>query len=199
MSPNITRFGFIPKHSFRGFFTPASRRMGGFVLDMSEVQRRMDDLDYRVLPSRIRAGLTAAGNRLMIDAVLATPTMPIHRPQYGGTWTSGRYGESWTASEKKAGELRASGALFVDGVKKRTTTHYGEFATGKYQPEVYGGTPIDKMSHEACVVFNAPYAAEQHEAWPEKTQPGAGMKYLGNKLYANAPEYIAIVVEAIKL
>ena len=55
------------------------------------------------------------------------------------------------------------------------------------------------MSHEACVVFNAPYAAEQHEQWPEKTEPTAGMKFMSTKLYGNAVEYIAIVAQAVRL
>ncbi len=55
------------------------------------------------------------------------------------------------------------------------------------------------MSHEACVVFNAPYAAEQHSQWPEKTQEGAGMYYLSKKLYGNAVEYMTIVAKAIRL
>jgi len=164
-------------------------------LDMREVEARMRLLNRVILPAKARRGLTMAGNRLMIDAVIASPTVPIKRPGYGGTWSS----KGWTASERRAGELRASGALFVDGVKKRTSTHYGEFATGKYQPEHYGGTVIVPMSHEACVVFNAPYAAEQHNQWPTKTQPGAGMYFLSAKLYGNSVEYIAIVARAIQL
>jgi len=171
-------------------------------LDMREVQRRMNRLNHVILPARIRMGLTAAGNRLMLDTVLTEPTVPIKRGGYGGAWGESAYGPTFarTASEwRVAGELRASGALFVDGVKKRTTAHMGELATGKYQPLAYGGTPILPGSHEACVVFNAHYAAEQHEAWPTKTQPGAGMHYLSTKLYGNAVEYIGIVAQAVRL
>ena len=164
-------------------------------LDMSEVQRRMDMLNHAVMPARIRAGLAAAGNRLMVDSVMETPTVPIKRPGYGGVWSS----TGWTISERKAGELRASGALFVDGKKMRTTTHYGEMATGKYQPNSYGGTPILPGSHEACVVFNAPYATKQHESFPSKTEPTAGMYFMSTKLYGNAVEYVAIIVKAIRL
>jgi len=155
-------------------------------LDMSEVQRRMDALNHVILPARIRKGLELAGKKLINDALTQIPTVPIHRPGYP------------PMSMKQAGELRASGGLFVDGNSIPVLT-YGETATGKYWTGQYGGTPIPPMSHEACVVFNAPYAATQHESFPEKTQKGAGMNYLGGKLTANAPEYIAIVVEAIKL
>lgn len=167
-------------------------------LDTTKVLRNMRLLNRRILPAKIRRGLTAAGNRLMVDTVTKDPTVPIKRPGYF-TWTTGRYGSVATAASRKAGELRASGALFVDGVKKRTTTQYGEFATGVYQPSEYGGTPIIPGSHEACVVFNAPYAAEQHEQWPEKTQEGAGRYYLSKKLYGNAVEYIELVARAIRL
>jgi len=170
-----------------------------FYLDMSEVQRNLALLNNKVLPAKIRAGLSAAGNRLMIDTVIGLPSTPIKRPGYlSGTF--GRYGWSFKASEtRKAGELRASGALFVDGVKMRDTRHYGEFATGKYQPVVYGGTPIPKLTHEACVVFNAPYAAKQHEHFPIKTEPTAGMHFMSEKIYGNANTYITLIVEAIRL
>lgn len=170
-----------------------------FYLDMSEVKRNLDRLNNQVMPAKIRAGLTAAGNRLMIDTVIGLPTTPIKRPGYlSGTF--GRYGWSFEASKtRKAGELRASGALFVDGVKMRDTRHYGEFATGKYQPETYGGTPIPKFSHEACVVFNAPYAATQHESFPSKTEPTAGRYFMSTKLYQNATTYVTLIVEAIRL
>ena len=167
-------------------------------LDTRDLQHNMMLLNTKIMPTRIRAGLAMAGNRLMVDVVTQVPTAPIRRPGYG-IWTSGRYGDSFAASDRKAGELRASGALFVDGIKKRTTIHYGERATGKYQPMLYGGTPIVPLSHEACVVFNAPYAAEQHEQWPQKTEKGAGMKFMSKKLYGNATEYIAIITQAVKL
>jgi len=156
-------------------------------LDMSQVQRRMNMLNHVILPTRIRAGLTAAGLKLMNDTVTGLPTMPIRRPGYPAL------------SMRQAGELRASGAVFVDGKKKGSSVKYGEMATGKYQPSTYGGTPILPMSHEACIVFNAPYAAEQHESWPSKTEPTAGMYYMSTKLYANGVEYIAIVAKAMRL
>jgi hypothetical protein len=156
-------------------------------LDMSEVQRKMAALNHVILPARIRKGLELAGKKLMRDTVVGLPTTPIHRPNYP------------PMTLRQAGELRASGAVFVDGVKKGDAARYGEGATGKYQPQVYGGDPISRVNHEACVVFNAPYAMIQHETFPVKTEPGAGMKYLGDKLYANAPEYIAIVVRTIRL
>ena len=163
-------------------------------LDMSKVMRNMALLNRKILPMRIKRGLTAAGNRFMIDIVIESPTAPIKRPGYFA-WT----GASAVAAERKAGELRASGALFVDGIKKRTAIHYGEFATGKYQPTSYGGTPILPMSHEACIVFNAPYAAIQHETFPTKTEPTAGMYFMSTKLYGNAIEYMGILARTIRL
>ena len=167
-------------------------------LDTRQVESRMRLLNMKIMPAKIRVGLTMAGNRLMIDVITQTPTAPIRRPGYG-MWTPGRHGDSFAASDRKAGELRASGALFVDGIKKRTSIHYGELATGKYQPNVYGGTPIAPFSHEACVVFNAPYAAEQHQMWPRKTEQGAGMHFMSAKLFGNSVEYIAIITQAVKL
>ena len=161
-------------------------------LDTREVERRMALLNRKIMPLNIRRGLTMAGNRLMIDVIVESPTAPIRRPGYGNVL-------SRVIPERRAGELRASGALFVDGIKKRTTIHYGEFATGKYQPSSYGGTPILPFSHEACIVYNAPYTAEQHNSWPDKTQPGAGMYFLSTKLYSNAIEYMGIIVKEMRL
>jgi len=147
----------------------------------------MDMLNRSILPARIRKGLTAAGLKFMTDTVVGLPTMPIKRPGYP------------TLSMRRAGELRASGALFVNGAKKGSSVQYGEAATGKYQPDAYGGTPILPMSHEACVVFNAPYAAKQHESFPSKTEPSAGMYFMSTKLYTNGAGYISVVAEAIRL
>ena len=155
-------------------------------LDMSEVMRNMERLNVVVMPAKIRMGLTAAGNRFMIDCIIKPPTVPIKRPGYA-------------EADREAGELRASGALFVDGVKKRDTRHYGESATGKYQPDSYGGTPLVPMSHEACIVFNAPYAATQHDIFPMKTEPTAGRYFMVTKLYGNAVEYMDILAKAMRL
>ncbi len=168
-----------------------SRKSEIMNLDTREVQSRMALLNRTILPAKIKRGLTMGGNRLMIDVIIESPTAPIRR--------SDKFISGYLDSDRKAGELRASGALFVDGTKKRTTVHYGEFATGIYQPNSYGGTPILPFSHEACVVFNAPYAAEQHNSWPKKTQGGAGMHFLSTKLYGNAVEYIAVIARVIKL
>jgi len=155
-------------------------------LDMSEVLRNMGVLTNHVMPSKIRAGLRLAGIELMKDAITVVNTVPIKRPGY-------------SSPDRVPGELRASGAVFVDGKKVKTAISYGEGATGKYQPETYGGTRIPKNSHEACIVFNAPYAAEQHEEWPTKTEPTAGTNYLGGKLTENAMKYTKIVANGMRL
>jgi len=155
-------------------------------LDMSEVTRNLTRLNVVIMPAKVRMGLTMAGAQFMADCVTGVPTVPIKRPDY-------------VELNRRAGELRASGALFVDKVKKGSTVKYGETATGKYQPLGYGGTPVLPMSHEACVVFNAPYAALQHEEFPTKSEPAAGKYFISTKLYGNAPVYMGILARAIKL
>jgi len=155
-------------------------------LDMSEVTRNLTRLNVVIMPAKIKMGLTMAGTQFMMDCVTGVPTVPIKRPDYAEL-------------TRKAGELRASGALYVDRVKKGSTVKYGETATGKYQPMGYGGTPVLPFSHEACVVFNAPYAAKQHEEFPEKTEPTAGKYFMSSKLYGNAPTYMGILARTIKL
>lgn len=157
-------------------------------LDISEVVSGMEKLNGVVMPAKIKAGLAAAGKQLMEDSVTGLPAMPIHRPEYSNV------------ERRKAGELRASGAVFVDG--KKTVGSGGVdtgHATGRYQPTVYGGTPIPAMSHEACVVFNAPYASIQHEKFPVKTEPTAGRYFMSMKLFGNSVKYFTIVSEAIRL
>lgn len=159
-----------------------------FYLDMSEVKRNLNRLNNQVMPAKIRAGLAAAGVQLMKDTIQGMPTTPIRRPNYPPN------------AMRQAGELRASGAVFVDGSKVRGAGGLGtDLATGRYQPQVYGGTPIPKFSHEACVVFNAPYAATQHESFPSKTEPTAGRYFMSTKLYQNATTYVTLIVEAIRL
>jgi len=179
MSPNITRTGFGGKI---GNF-----RSGAIKLDMSEVIRNMGILTNQIMPAKMRRGLEKAGVALMVDAITVIHTVPIRRPDYEDP-------------NRNAGELRASGAVFVDGKKSsKTSASYGEGAQGIYQPDAYGGAPILKNSHEACIVFNTPYAAEQHEVWPMKTEKTAGTDYLGGKLAENAIKYIRIVVDEVKL
>ena len=158
-----------------------------FYLDMSQVMMRMGLLNDVIIPAKIRRGLKKAGTQLMVDVVATAPTAPIRRPGYP------------QEEDRVPGELRASGAVYVDTIKKANSKLMGETATGKYQPTTYGGTPIPKGTHEACVVFNAPYAAEQHMGWPDKTEPGAGMYYLSGKLVGQAPMYAGIIARALRL
>ncbi len=189
MSPNITRTGFMGGPTRGGIF----KGSGAIVLDMSEVVRNMGRLTNQIMPAKIKKGLEKAGVALMVDAITVIDTVPIRRGKDGKPAYPPEEG-------RKAGELRASGAVFVDGRKiNKTSVSYGEGAIGIYQPELYGGTPIPRNSHEACVVFNAPYAATQHETFPDKTEPTAGTDYLGGKLSENAMKYIKIVVDGIKL
>ena len=170
-----------------------SRKSMVIRFDMSEVLRNMGILTNQIMPAKIKKGLERAGVALMVDAVTDRYTVPIRR---------GKDGEPAYPPEddREAGELRASGAVFVDGKKaKAMPREYWENATGMYQPEVYGGASIKQNNHEACIVFNAPYAAEQHEEWPTKTEPTAGTKYLGGKLSENAIKYIKIVASEMRL
>ncbi len=156
-------------------------------LDMSEITKGMKKLDV-LMSMRLTKGLTKAGKKLLSDTGTGISTVPIKRPGYGVLTT------------RQAGELRASGAVFVDGVKKAGAEGLNtEHATGRYQPQYYGGTPIFIWNREACIVFNAPYAAKQHEKFPVKTEPTAGRYYLSRKLYGNGVEYMEIVAEELKL
>ena len=164
------------------------------------VRQRTRMLNTVVMPARTRAGLGAAGVKWLFDAIYEPPTVPIHRNirfgEYGPAMSAG-YGGNDT---REPGELRASGAVFVNHAKVKSAMGMStEMASGKYQPATYGGTPILPLVPQACVVFNAPYAAEQHEAWEQKTNPGSGMHYLSLKLYAHGVEYMAIIAQAVRL
>ena len=183
ISNKISRFGFLPKSS--GF--SAKARMGGFALDGSSMLRGFDKLNWR-MRRRARIGLTIAGIKLMNDTVGGLPTTPIRRPKPGQLTAY--------ADGRLPGGLRGSGAVFVNGTKKASSAAFG---ISTFQPTIYGGTPIPIWSEEACIVFNSPYAAKQHEEFPIKTEPTAGRYFMSMKLYSNANEYIGIVALAIKL
>jgi len=169
-------------------------------LDDVAMRGRVRLLEHVVMPAKVRAGLGAAGTRWLSDCIMEPPTAPIHR-----TLTRSEYGMGIVAGyggtdTREPGELRASGAVFVNRAKVKSALGMStEMATGKYQPGTYGGTPIIPFIQQACVVFNAPYAMEQHEFWDEKTNPGSGKYYLSTKLYAHGIEYMGIVVQAARL
>ncbi len=183
MSPSVQRFGFASRRSG----LPASSRMGGFVLDTSGVLNGFVVLDKAML-LRVNNGLRLAGLKFMNDTVIGLPTVPIRRP----TWREPvPYG-----GRRTPGGLRGSGTTFVGKVKAGTTDKYG---TPEFQTNIYGGTPIMPLNPQACIVFNAPYAARQHEAFALKTEPTAGMYFMSTKLYGNGHQYMAIIARAIRL
>lgn len=169
--PKVTRSGFIPKSSG----LPARMRRGKLTayMDTSEFEHLFGVKLTKDLGDSIVRGLGKAGKALMDDTVADLPTTPI-----------------------LTSALRASGAVFVDGKKVADSSQNNVGGAKDFQAATAEATAT---STTADIVFNAPYAAIQHEEFPVKSEPTAGMKYMETKLVENALKYFGIVADEVKL
>lgn len=169
--PKFTRTGFKPKASG----LPKAQRRGGLTvfMDAEEFKWKFGvELD-RVMGEKIKRGLAKAGVALMEDTVEALPTTPI-----------------------LTSALRGSGAVFVDGEKVGDSARHRTASAVDYQAATAEPTATATC---ADIVFNAPYAAKQHEKFPHKSEPTAGMKYMESKMVGGGLKYFGIVAEEVKL
>ena len=93
--------------------------------------------------------------------------------------------------------LRSSGAVFVDMKKVDDSTRHR--MSGVVMDFQAVTAELDNKGMNADIVFNAPYAAVQHESFPTKSYPGAGMKYMEVKLLGNSDKYMTIIASEMKL
>lgn len=169
--PDFTRSGFIPKSSG----LPSRMRRGKLMvyMDTSEFEQLFGVKLTKDLGEKIVRGLGKAGKALMDDTVDDLPTTPI-----------------------LTSALRASGAVFVDGKKVADSSQRNVGGAKDFQ--AVNAEPT-ATSQTADIVFNAPYAAKQHEEFPVKSEPTAGMKFMEKKLVGNALKYFGIVADEVKL
>ena len=149
------------------------RRPLKMVMDTSQFEARFGVLMSAVMPAKIRKGLAKAGTEWMEDTVMDIPSTPL-----------------------LTSALRSSGAVFVNRVKKDSSARHRFTGAIDFQPAM---AEQGNKGFVADVVFNAPYAAEQHESWPSKSYPGAGMKYMEIKMINNSFKYMGIVAKEMKL
>jgi hypothetical protein len=145
------------------------------IFAMRMMKERLDNLRLMETPTRVRKGLTKAGELLLRDAVEGDPAMPVDTTSLVG-----------------------SGTVFVDGVKMfespygipGTQTKYPQFAPREYQDfRASEGEPSTAGSdvHEAQVAFNAPYAALR------------GGEQLSSKIGFFMDKYMNAIYDAINL
>ncbi len=140
----------------------------GFRLDIAPFNRNIENIQ-QVFKAAAREGLADAGEELMDDTILDIPSTPI-----------------------LTSALRGSGSVYVSG--RKTADSKRGIPIYRPGPGASGRKLSDMV---ASVVFNAPYAWIQHERYPNKKEPSAGMKYLQKKLYRNAKGYFRIIAFTI--
>lgn len=121
----------------------------------------------------LRRGLGLAFLALMHDIIEERPKIPV--------LTSALMGSiSVFVNKRLVGD---SSKFQTGGENYRATTNEEETPTGKEQ---------------ATLVVNAPYATIQHENFPTKAAPGAGMFFVLKKLVRNRQKYGDIVVNELR-
>ena len=142
-------------------------------LDTHDFDRKFGILMKKVMPAKMRKGLAKAGTALMEDTIMDLPSTPL-----------------------LTSALRGSGAVFVDMVKKDDSSRHKFQGAADFQPL---SAEEGNKGMVADIVFNAPYAAKQHEEFPTKSYPGAGMKYMETKMVGGAFKYMEIIATEVKL
>lgn len=168
MLPDIVRTGFMTKASG----APAGLRRGMFTveLDLREFEDNLDRFMVDTSITHLRRGLGKAMATLMDDIVKEEPTAPI-----------------------LTSALRGSMTVFVNKILHAVS----KYGIPTFQQHI--NTEHEwRDGEEGLLVVNAPYAAIQHEAFPVKSEPGAGMYYVLKKLSMFAQKYGQIVVDELK-
>ena len=159
---------------------------------LTQFEQSLARLGGRDIPAILALGMAKAAMRLLNDAVMEDPSVPIY--------ISEQIGEEGTA-EQVGGTLRGSGSAFVNNELVMTSPHgtQGQANTDHQDPIATGEVVV-------VVGFNTDYAAYLHEGqrmdgsrvvknW---SNPGSGAKFLENKLAENRDVYIAIVAEHLE-
>ena len=151
------------------------------VFAMRMMTSRLEQLRLKETPRRARVGLTLAGEMLMQDSILVEPKAPVDTTSLIGS-----------ASVFVEGEKVADSAYGVPG----TTSRYDQREYVDYRA-VEGEDTFLPDTYQADVVFNAPYAAVQHEQYPKKAEPGTGMHYISTKIGTFISRYLDAIYGAI--
>jgi len=134
-----------------------------------EVRRNLERLDEGMMAA-VRAGLAQAMNAMMKDIVVEIPETPI-----------------------LTSALRGSITTFVNNV----LVGVSNYGIPKYQ-QLKSTEPEYRKGMEGLLVVNAPYATVQHEMFPHKSKPGAGMYYVSSKVRMFGEKYVGMVVNVMR-
>ena len=139
-------------------------------MDTSDFQPDFDKFMDETMPKAGRKGLGMAMTVLMADVAEEVPTAPI-----------------------LTSALRGSMTVFVNKV----VFALSKFGIPTFQ-SIRNSEPQWKDGDEGVLVVNAPYATVQHEEYPAKSEPGAGMYYVLKKLVMFRMKYAQIVVNELR-
>ena len=134
-----------------------------------EVKRNLERLD-KGMAAAVKTGLAQAMNAMMKDIVVEIPETPI-----------------------LTSALRGSITTFVNNV----LVGVSKYGIPKYQ-QLKSSEPEYRKGMEGLLVVNAPYATVQHEMFPHKSKPGAGMYYVSSKVRMFGEKYVGMVVGKLR-
>jgi hypothetical protein len=143
---------------------------------------RLFQLTRREIPRRAKMGLARAGAQLLFDAVTLEPKAPVDTTSLIGS-----------ASVFVEGEKTLDSPYGVPGTESRYEGNPPYTDYKATEGEVY----FEPGKMFADVVFNAPYAAEQHELWPNKVEEGAGCHYISVKIGTYIGKYLDMIYDRI--
>lgn len=144
---------------------------------------RLTQLRLQETSRRAKKGLTRAGELLMQDSILVEPKAPVDTTSLIGS-----------ASVFVEGEKVADSVYGVPGTESR----YDQRQYVNYQA-TEGEDTFLPNTYQADVVFNAPYAAIQHEQYPKKWEPGAGVHYISSKIGMFITRYLDAIYAKINM
>ena len=138
-----------------------------------DFERRFRNIINNAVPALVRKGMTLAGMRLLEDAIMESPTVPIDE-----------------------GTLRGSGSVFVGNAHVGDSQNVGGNPTPSHD---FADEGEDHHQITATVGFNTPYAARLHEHPEfEFTNSDSGGKFLESKMTRNRDRYMRIVADTVK-
>lgn len=149
----------------------------GFTLDSTEFARRFRKLVEESHPKAVRKGLGVAATRLLRDAIMEEPRVPLDE-----------------------GTLRGSGSVFVEGELLTTSESMASSSEdAKPTPATKDPNPLVPGEIRATVAFNTEYAAYLHEHPEfEFKHSGTGGKYLETKMNAHREKYFKIAAATVR-
>lgn len=162
----------------------------GTVFSAKDMLGKLTFLEKVMTPIRVKRGLAKAGAELLRDSVELVPKAPVDTTSLIGSASVFVNGAWWSDSP-----FGVPGTKSFRGVD-HDPAEYTDYKT-------HEGEGVDDPDwFVADVVFNAPYAADQHEIWPNKQGirvQGAGIHFISFKIGLYYGHYMQTITSEIYL